>query len=193
MNVYKYLKNINSADLYVNAVLVLLLIFFAVCITSACQKMDHSWETIRSKKSGSVLIAYVGAADILYKDEAGVLHGEGVESFNRFLNSAEGTYDVKIIPELQNFDDAQEVVKKIKISNGGVFGWNIGDLPDSDIETVFLPDEISDQKSKPIGVALKASSDWLPLLSNYISQNMRSIELNPSLPGINGMPHKSSF
>lgn len=167
MRSYKYFKKPKSGDCYVNTLLALLVIIFWIVITNACQHKDTSWEILRSKKSGSVLLAYVGSTESIYKDEHGDLHGRGVEILNDFISHTQTKYHVNISSEIQKFNNTEEVLQRVRTSNGGVFGWNIDPVDMQGLKTVDLVIDSTNKHSSKI--LLKASSDWIPLLASFLA------------------------
>jgi ABC-type amino acid transport substrate-binding protein len=113
--------SMRSSQLY-NCIYLLLLILISVPGFSQPFKGD-SWQDIKKKGSGTVIISYVDAPGFSFKDPAGVHSGICVDVIKDFLDFTEKKYNVKITAKYQGqTKDFKTFYNNVKLSSGGVFG-----------------------------------------------------------------------
>lgn len=179
----KGIKKINTSDIYINVILLVLFCMVAICLVNACQKIDSSWGSIKANRSGTILLAYVGKDKSIYEDINGQLHGEAVDILNHFIAHTQDLHQIKILPKFKKFDNSQEVLKRIRFSNGGVFGWNISQNAEKDFYEFSLPYALVDtevEKIRPNHLVLKADSDWVPLLASFLEEKASHTNTDPA-------------
>lgn len=171
MNFHKRIKKNNINNIYVNIVLLVLFCMVGICLFNSCKKSDSSWETIKATNSGTIMLAYVQNSNGIYEDKNGQLYGEGVEILSQFKKHVENLHSIKILTQLEKFNNAQEVLRRIRYSNGGVFGWDIDYTIENEIYKISLPYGLADTKDGGRSnhtLALKENSDWIPVLTSFI-------------------------
>ena len=179
----KGIRKINTSDIYINVILLVLFCMVGICLVNACQKIDSSWGSIKTNRSGTILLAYVEKDNSIYEDNNGELHGEAVDVLNHFIAHTEDLHQIKILPKFKKFNNSQEVLKRIRFSNGGVFGWNISQTVEKDFHEFSLPYalvDIEDEKISPNHLVLKADSDWVPLLASFLEENANLTSNKPA-------------
>lgn len=121
--------------------LAIALLCLAGGVLSAQNYSGDSWSSVKSKKSGSISLAYVETPSFVYKDKAGNLTGICVDIMNDFVKWVNATKGVnlttKFVGDGSSFKGAYE---KTKSGSGGVFGMgNITITEERKKEIKFSP------------------------------------------------------